>query len=108
MLHRIVGDGVVLVVDQLLELGSEPLDCLTVKRLRADDTLGGAHRVKPVGERRRIKAEHHASIAFEKAPAAIPGKARMTAHAQQTVHRSQRAADVKHRIEHAGHRAGGA
>jgi hypothetical protein len=83
---------------------------VTYRRLHniAGDAFGCDQGFQPSGERRWIGAKDHAAIVVEEAPAAVPGKARISGGANESVHRSRRAADIQHGVQHAGHRSRGA
>ena len=106
-LHRIFGQSAILVLDHLLVGVSETLECFAVEHRLGSEAFGGDQFVEPLRKPRPVHAENDGAVAFEKPASAVPGKARMAAHAHETVYRSRRTADIEHTIQHSWHRSCG-
>ena len=92
------------ILDDLLVERCEALESFAVERAFAAYAFGSDELVALRGKGGWVDAEDDAAIAFEKAAPAIAGEARMTGHAHKAANGGGRAADVKHRVQHSGHR----
>lgn len=108
LVHWILGDHAVLVLDELVVVVGQALDRLAVEIGGAVGAFGRDGLGEPRGERGRIETQRHARVTLQKPAPAVPGKPGMAGNAHEAVNRVRGAADIEHRIEHAGHRARGA
>ena len=108
LFHRIIAQDVIFVLDDLLVRRGKTFERFAIEQAFAANAFGGDELVALAGKVGRIDAKHHGPVAFEKAPAAVVGEARMAGHAHQAANRGRRAADIEHRIQHSRHRSRGA